>query len=516
MIKSETRTRTENVFLNASVSLGTQFVNLLFSFISRTVFIHILGVEYLGVNGLFTNILTMLSFAEFGFGNAIIYNLYKPLAIKNTEEIKSLMYLYSKIYRWLGVVVAIAGLLVLPFLDYIIKGKPSINENIELIYLLFLLNSVTSYFFVYKKSILQADQKGYIVDVYTQVFHLLQVILQIVLLLITRQFIVYLLLQIFFTIFSNIIIARKSDNLYPYIKSCENSIIDKELKVNIIKNVKALFIYKFASVVLNGTDNIIISAIIGVTAVGLCSNYLLILSVFAAISANIMKAFTSSIGNLNAVGDISVQERVFDKVFFISAWIYGFFSVGLLIFLNKFILLWIGNEYLLDEGVVFALVLHFYVRNLQFASYTYRTTMGLFVQGRIAPVIAAVLNIALSFLLAIKYGLMGIFLATSIARFFAMGIIDPVIIYKFRFHKKPTMYYFKYFKFLTLFVLLYLISDFVVSAIVVESITGFILQLAVYSTFFNGIILALFWRSKDFQEIMNSFLKLYRTKIKKG
>jgi hypothetical protein len=140
--------RTDNVARNMIFATACQVIYLILSFISRTVFINILGIYYLGVNGLFTNILTTLSFAELGIGNAIIFRLYKPLAEKNTEKIKALMFLYKKAYRIIGIVIVIAGLSIIPFLDLIIKDKPDINENLILIYILFLANTAISYFFI--------------------------------------------------------------------------------------------------------------------------------------------------------------------------------------------------------------------------------------------------------------------------------------------------------------------------------------------------------------------------------
>lgn len=162
------QSRTKNVTINSLVSLLCQVLNLFLNFLTRTVFIKILGAEYLGVNGLFTNILTILSFAELGIGNAIVFNLYKPLAQNDKKKISSLMLLYKKAYTIIGLFVLGAGVLVTPFLDVIIKTKPNISENISLLYILFLLNTVVSYFFVYKKNIIIADQKNYITLIVTQ------------------------------------------------------------------------------------------------------------------------------------------------------------------------------------------------------------------------------------------------------------------------------------------------------------------------------------------------------------
>lgn len=173
------------------------------AFVSRTVFVYVLGAEYLGVNSLFTDILTVLSFAELGIGNAMVYSLYKPLAEKDTEKIKSLMKLYATAYRIIGIAIAVLGVCVVPFLGRIVGDVSYVKENITALYLLFLLNSVLSYFFVYKKSLIIADQKSYVVDIFQQVFYAFQVIVQSVFLVVTKQFIPYLLITILFTFLNN-------------------------------------------------------------------------------------------------------------------------------------------------------------------------------------------------------------------------------------------------------------------------------------------------------------------------
>lgn len=507
--------RTENVAKNAWFALITQVGNILLSFVSRTAFIYILGIEYLGVNGLFTNILMLLSFAELGIGNAIIYSMYKPLATDDKEKIKSLMDLYAKAYKLIGVFVAVVGFFVIPFMDYIIKDALDINENINLIYLLFLANTTFSYFFVYKKSIIIADQKNYIVSIYQEAFHIIQVLAQIVFLLLTHEYILFLLIQIIFTVINNIITARKADKMYPYLKAGKPKSLDEVERKSIISNVRSLFLYKFGSIVLNGTDNIIISALIGVAAVGLSSNYLLVLSAVTAISGQVMNAFTASVGNLNAVGNKNNKERVFNRIFFVSAWIYGFFAIGLFMFLNPFINLWLGKDFILSQVVVFAIVLHFYINSIHFTAYTYRTTMGLFVQGRLAPLAAAIVNIVLSLWLGKTIGLMGIFLATSIARFFTTGIVDPVLVYRIGFNKNPIYYYIKYFLFTAIFIGLYFILNYVISWIEIGGLIGFVVKVGIVTILFNGILVLLFWKNQDFKDIKKAVTNIVRKRLAK-
>lgn len=237
--------RTKNAIKNFNLGAVSQVVNTLIMFFVRTVFIKTLGEEYLGVNGLFTNILTVLSFAELGIGNAIIYSMYKPISEDDKSKINGLLKLYKKSYTIIGIIVISIGLLIAPFIKFLIKDSPNISENLILIYILFLANTSLSYFFTYKKSIISAHQKEYVINNYRIVFHLIKGVLQILFLLLTRNFILYLLIQILCTLLENISLSRKANKMYAYIKNKEKTDVSKEEKRQIFKNVKALVVYKF-------------------------------------------------------------------------------------------------------------------------------------------------------------------------------------------------------------------------------------------------------------------------------
>jgi len=501
--------RTKNVAVNASVGLICQIIGLIFSFLGRTFFIKILGVDYLGVNGLFTNILTILSFAELGIGNAIIFSMYKPLAEKNTERLKSLMVLYKTAYRVIGVLVLVIGICCVPFLNYIINDKPAVNENLHLIYILYLLNVAVSYFYTYKKSIISADQKNYVVVLYTQVFQILCIVIQIAFLYFTHNFIIYLVIQISFTFITNIFLSYKADKMYPFLKESADKLEKNEIN-NIFKNVKALVMYKFGSIVLNGTDNLIISAMIGVKQVGFVSNYLLILNTVIMLLGKIFEGFTSSVGNLNSSADKNQRYSVFNKMFLINTWLYGFASVGIMLLIQEVIKIWIGAEYTLDIYVVFALILHFYINGAHNTVYTYRTTLGYFVQGRYTPLCAAVLNVVLSVVLCRYIGLSGIFFATSISRFFVIGVVDIYLVFKKSFSMSPFKYYIRYFTFIIIYALLYFICRFAIDFIPFIGIGWLFLKILIISIIFNLIMILLFYRTKSFKELIISVKNLKR------
>lgn len=493
--------RSEYVVKNVSITLVMQVVKNVLSFIGRTAFVYVLGAEYLGVNSLFTEILTVLSFAELGIGNAMVFSLYKPLAEKDTEKIKSLMQLYAKAYRVIGIVIAGLGICVVPFVKHIVGDVSYVKEDITLLYLLFLVNSVISYFFVYKKSLIIADQKNYIVDIYQQVFYAFQVIGQVVFLLVTKRFIPYLLIMIVTTFLNNVYVAYKADKMYPFLTQKNIKPLDKGEVSGIITNVKALVVYKIGGIILESTDSIFISSLINVVTVGLYANYKMIISVFKTIGSQMMNSIVASVGNLNASATDQKKESVFYEMLYISAWFYGFATMGLCCFMTPLVNVWLGEKYAIGFDAVLAASIYFYVSNMHYPCYTYRTTAGLFVFGKYVPMIAAVCNIVLDIVLGKIWGLSGILWASTISRVFTYEIIDPCLIYKKIFHK-PVIKYLLMYTGLTSLIFLDGVVSYKISSIV--SLTGFIgllIQVIVFSLVFNLLFLTATLKTTQFKSI---------------
>ena len=228
MEKSNNKTRTENVIRNTWIGIVMQFLVLIVSFVNRTIFIKMLGNDYLSVNGLFSNIINTLSFIELGFGTTLLYMLYKPVADQNKEKIKTLINYYKRMYSIIGITMFLLGILVIPFMKYIIKDPPLISENLNFIYILFLISTCISYFFAHKSAIINTHQQNHIVTIYSQLSKVIQSILQVIFLLITKNFVVYLIIQILATLVNNVLISRKANKMYPYLKEKEIKNITKE------------------------------------------------------------------------------------------------------------------------------------------------------------------------------------------------------------------------------------------------------------------------------------------------
>lgn len=495
-------TRSENVFKNAIAALVMQVVKNILSFVGRTIFVYVLGAEYLGVNSLFTEILTLLSFAELGIGNAMVFSLYKPLAEKDTAKIKSLMKLYATSYRVIGIVIAGLGVCVVPFLGRIVGDVSYIKENTMVLYLLFLLNSVLSYFFVYKKSLIIADQKNYVVDIYQQIFYALQVIAQSVFLIVTKQFIPYLLLTILFTFLNNIFVAYKANKMYPCLMDKKVQPLEKKKIKGIVTNIKALVVYKVGGIILESTDSIFISILINVITVGLYNNYKMVINVFKTVGGQIMNSIVASVGNLNASGSDEKKERVFYEMLYLSGWFFGFSAVGLCCFLTPLIKVWLGNSFVIGFDAVIAASVYFYVSNMHYPCYTYRTTAGLFVFGRYVPLIAAICNIILDIVMGKTWGLTGILWASTVSRIITYELIDPVLVYKRVFNKSVKKYFITYFVITALVCADGYLSYQLAYMINMAGIIGLFVRVVVFSLVFNVCFILLTFRTKLAQSII--------------
>lgn len=482
---------------NITSGLFAQILTIVLGFAVRTVFIYCLGKTYLGVSGLFSNILSILSFAELGIGQAIIFSLYKPIAENDTEKIKSLMKLFEKIYRTLFFVVLGLGLAVLPFLKDIINDYDLI-PNLDLIYVLYVINSAATYLFIYKSTFLTACQKNYIVNLISYIVSISVSVTQIIALLIFENFIVYLAIQISFNIIQNIYVANRVDKLYPFFKDKTVAPLDKSIYQKIKKDVGALVIYKVGTLSLNSTDNIIISKFVGLITVGSYSNYVLITSSVSGCLSSIFGNITASVGNLNAKESDEKKYFMFKVINLASFWLYSYVAICIFVLSNPFIGdCWLGESFLLDWKSVFIICLNVYIGGMLYAPFQYRQTMGLFVQGKIRPIISAIENIVLSIILGKLYGLPGVLWGTAITRLTTNGWYDPYIVFK-HLGISPLKYIVDY---LLKIVLLFLIGGtcvYLSTLILIDNIFKLIVAGLLLTLFINLVYILIFYQSKEF------------------
>lgn len=425
--------------------MGRVFAILL-NFAVRTIFIYCLNEAYLSVNGLYSNILTVLSLAELGFGSAMVYRMYAPVAVKDYQKTAALLQFYKKIYIIIGVVIFLLGLCVIPFMDYIIKDKPDIS-GLTLYYILFLVNTSISYWFSsYKASVLYADQKEYIKTNVQNTMAILQSGLQIVLLLLFRKYLLYLLIQLAGNIFLDLYVAHLVDKRYPEIQTYQGASLSAEERVQIRKDTEALVLSRFGHVALNGTDNIIISAVVGVLWVGRLSNYTLICDSVTSVLCQITAAITGSLGNFFATEDKHAGYALFKKVEFLNFWLYGFSFIALVTLLDPFVQIWAGERFVLGLPISIAIAINFFVAGYMNTLWVFRSTIGLFKQGKFRPILVAILNIVLSIFLGKLWGVFGVLFATFLSRAAISLWYDPLILHRYGFEVSCKPFFARYFR----------------------------------------------------------------------
>jgi len=261
--------RIQNSKLNILFGFANSFITTILGFVTRSVFIYTLGVNYLGLNGLYTNILSLLSLAELGIGSAITFSLYKPIAEHDNKKIKALMQLYKSAYQKIGIIILVVGLSLVPFLKYLVNFQQNVDINYQLIYVLFLADSVISYlFFAYRSVIVYANQKGYVLTKYETTFSIIRSVVQFLVLIIFKNYYMYLIIPIMISILKNLLISIKAGKMFPVINEKGKEELDKEEKDSIFKNIYSLALFKISSVVYTSTDNIIISSFLGTAIVG--------------------------------------------------------------------------------------------------------------------------------------------------------------------------------------------------------------------------------------------------------
>lgn len=424
--------RIHNSIKNVKYNFAAQFISILVQFVSRTIFIQILGKEYLGVNGLFTNLLTILSLADMGMGTVISYTMYKPLAKKDYTKLCQLINTYQKIYLGIAFTILGIGLCLTPFLRFLIRDIPNI-PNLSLIYILYLLNTVVSYLFVYKISVINADQKNYIVTVNQQLFTIIAQLIMTIVLLLTHNFIFYLIVQIVFTVLSNLRLSHIADKLYPFAHNCKNYNLPNTEKRQIQHSALAMVLHKLGGVVVSGTDNLLMSIMVGVNAVGVYSNYLLIIGAVKKVISMYSTSVIASVGNLTVAENTKKMQLVYNRLFYSNFVITTFCSACLLCLLNPFIQLWLSEDYVFSILITGAIVTTFHIDSMRQTTLTFIDAMGLFTKNKLKPVIESICNLVLSIILTWKFGVIGIILGTALSQLFVCTFWEIHTLYKYGF-----------------------------------------------------------------------------------
>lgn len=438
-----TQSRVKNSAKNTFFAALNMLVQLILKFAVRIVFVRFLSVEYLGLNTLFSNILQVLSLAELGVGGAIVYSMYKPVADGDTEKIKSLIGIYKKFYWIIGGVITVVGLAIIPLLPYLMSGGTTLEVNLNLVYVIYLFNTSVGYFFAHRRALIFANQRN---DIETKVSSVCLIALnavQLVILAITKNYLFYISVLPLFTIIDSVAITVISHRLYPDIRGKAQKLSECDKK-DLIKNTAAMVGHRLGGVAVNSTDNIFISAFLGLTALGLYSNYAYIVMILTSVLLLIVTATKASIGNLIAAGNKQRAYEVFcDLSYFLFAFLIFCFSCYTAL-AQDFVSIFFGEELVLPFVTMLLIGINFYIMQSRAIIGAFRETTGLFWKDRYKPFFEVAINIGLDFALVIAIGLPGIVIATIVSNVVCNLTVEPYIVFKYYFGKSVKKYYLVY------------------------------------------------------------------------
>ena len=402
---------------------------ILIGLLAQKLFIQILGLEYAGLNGLFTNVITMLGIVDLGIGEAVIFNLYKPIKENDRGTILSLMRFYRKAFHIIAGIVAVIGVCLIPVLPYIAKTTEA-DVNTTLIYLIFLADVVLSYFLSYKRAILYADQKNYYISIVHMVYLVGMNTAQLLMLYFTHNYYAYLITKVVFRVLENIVITAIANRQYPFLREKKAQPLQDEIKKDIKKKTGALFFHKIGTFVVNGTDNILISVFFSLTAAGLYSNYYLVIDALTRLFNPALAALTPSVGNMLVSEDKTHVFRVFRRIRFMNFWIASFAGTSLLVLIQPFIRLWFGAQYVLSYAVVITLTLQFFQLLMRGSYNSFQDAAGIFYENRFVPLVESALNLVASIILLKIFGLAGVFAGTIVSSLVLWCFSYPKFVYK--------------------------------------------------------------------------------------
>ena len=428
------RSRTEFATLNTSIALAIQPFSVIIGFINRTVFIHFLGVTYLGLSSYLTSIVSILSLAELGIGEAMSYALYSPLVREEHGKINAFMILFKKLYRIIGISIFVFGGILSLFLPNLIKDY-TINSELYWIFFLFIFNSGSSYFFAYKRTLLYVDQRNYVMNLLNFGLNTLRVFLQIAVIIFTQNFIFYLLIETILNIIGNVIMSYIVDQLYNYLFNKEITPINQEEKEKFIRNIKGNTLGSIGEKIVFQTDSILMAKFINLAAIGIYGNYTYVLGFVSMIVNTVMGSITSSIGNLIHSEDTTLEAKIsfLKKYQFIAFSLIYFASIGYLLFVHPFNIIWLGENLSFNQWTEIIIVINFFLTAYRQPNLVLISVQGLSYEQNKKVIVEILLNIFLSlfFLLILDLGVAGILLGTIGSTLLTCTWYEPYSVFKY-------------------------------------------------------------------------------------
>lgn len=503
--------RLENSTKNLFLTLGNTVFSSLLSFVSRTVFIKVLGSEYMGLAGLLSNVLGFLSITEIGIASAIGFSLYKPLAEKDYSSVSALMSLYRKAYTIIGIIVSVSGIGLFFALDFFVPPEQQ-PDGTGFAYFAFLFNIVIGYFLSYKTTLISSDNQAFRLVPINVCINITQTILQIVVLITLKNYVIYLAVHCVCTFVLMLIQNRYITKRYKEVDFYSKEKLKPEQKTQIKRNIGGLIIAKIGDYLVNSTDNLIITKLVSLSATGIYSNYLMIRNMVNGYIATVFSSVTAGMGNVVAVESDEVKKKSFDVMLFTAYFIYSFEAVCFLCLFNPFIgELWIGNEYTFDMFTVSIIVINNFLTGLRIPLITMKGAAGTYMEDSWIPFAFAGVNLVASIILAKYMGVAGVFLGTIIGSLLTADWYRPIIIYHKVFHTSVKEYYKKYIKYIVLgfsnMAVAYGLCMLINTPIV---IVNFVIKAIIAVAIPLGVNTLLFFRTEEFKAIKSMGNRIFK------
>ena len=486
------KTAITGVLLNALTAIMGLFV--------QKVLISTLGAEYSGVNNLFTNVVSILTLADLGVSSAVIFHLYRPLAEKNYRKVTALLNYYHKACWIIGGVILLGGLILMPFAPALV-GENNVSANLYITFGLFVINALFSYLLNYRRPLLNADQKGFTVNAVVLGCSLLSYGSRFLVLILTQNFYLFILCLIITKIIEDLIINAIVKRHYTFL-SGEAARLDKPTKLDIRKKMYASVYHNAATYVVNSTDSIIITQIFGVMQLGIYTNYFMVIQSLLNLIGQIFNGMSASLGNLLATEGRKKLYIFTKRIMLLDFWIYSIISIGCYFCITPFIKMWIGggNEYLLSDVVLMALVLNLFIMGMRATMGGVFNAAGIIYENRFVPVVEAIINLVSSIVLALWIGLPGVFIGTILSNLFLHLYSYPKYGFALVLKRKPSEYIILFLRYLVLFVLGWMATGAIVQLFKIESnFWDFIVKGIIAVTIPSVIYWLVFWKSEEYK-----------------
>lgn len=510
--------RMQKSIKNILFALSNNIVSSILGFVSRTVFIYTLGAEYLGISGLLQNIFGLLAISELGISTAIGFSLYKPIANNDTKLIGTLMTLYKKAYRLIGISILILGCILFNYLDFFVEPSQQ-PKDITYIYFMYLISIVVGYFLSYKTTLISSDQNSYKLVPLQIRTTLITMILQIIYLILFKNYLGYLTIQIVSSILINILQNRFITKEYKHINfKSKDKLPKNELKV-IKRNIFGLMVTKLGDFCVNSTDNLIISKYVDLTSVAIYSNYILLRNLVNGYIGILFGSITSSFGNLVAKESKEKCLDIFNKLFFISFVLYSFEAVSFICLFNPFIELWIGKLYTFSMPIVTLIVLNNYLTGLRIPIITMKNAAGIYVEDAWVPFGFASINLVSSIILAKYFGVFGVILGSIIGSLLTADWYRPIVVFKKVFEVSSVYYFKSYLKYIFLGCFYMMISYILCDFIAIQNIfITFLAKCTICVIVPNSLTFILFRNTGEFEfikDIIIQFISKFKINLER-